>query len=141
MGTKPTNSTPSSTFRLVSKNQENLVKDCLEEFRKKSFNSVVFTSIEISYELPNSIIEEIVSHLPFIDSMEYLEKNLCIVDKRVMVEVMTIIHEIFEDIEMTNSFNSINLTKEPTPSNRILFSSESDYFSTSFDSDSDTLFY
>ena len=89
---------PPKPFRQVSNGQENLVKECLHECRRKSINSVFFTSIDIASGLPDSIIDEIILHFPFIDSINYIENNLSVVDKRVMLEVLQIIYEVFDDI-------------------------------------------
>lgn len=90
--------------------------------------------------MPDSIIEEIISHLPFIDSIDYIEDNLSIVDKRVMNEVMQIIYEVFDDIQMENNSTSLDTNEVSLCPHKIIYSSESDYFSSSSDSEMENLF-
>jgi len=110
-------------FRVVSEEMEVLVKDLLIQYRSESLQSTVFTSLEISSGLPDVIIEEIISHLPFIDSYNHLNQHFPFINKNVKEEILTIISEVFDDIKI-DEILSILLDKES--SEHVLYSSDSD---------------
>ena len=64
----------------------------------------------------------IILHLPFIDSFEYSEEHISIVDHRVMAEVLLIVREVFEYPEL--EYNCLSMVLE-TNNEKLIFTSES----------------
>ena len=117
---------PPVPFRNVDEEMEILVKELLIQFRTASFDSNIFTSLELASGLPDTVIDDILSHLPYINSLKYLEDNILIADLRVMEEVLVIIQEVFEDFEFSPRLCSENSTEV---NDRVVYTSESDYTS------------
>jgi len=93
-------------FRTVSKDMESLVRTLLIKFRNTCFDTTIFNSVEVVSGLCDGTIEEIIQHLPYINTLQYIEDHLTIINDRVAEEVLVIIQECFEDFEFERKFKT-----------------------------------
>ena len=61
---------------------------CFLEYRRTSVDSTIFMSVEVVSGLTDTAINEIVKSLPYINSPEYIENHISIVDSSVQEEVL-----------------------------------------------------
>lgn len=71
----------------------------------------------------DSTIEEIIQHLPYIHSLEYIKDNLTIINDSVAEEVLVIIQECFEDFEFQRDASRICVFNKEE---KFVYSSDSD---------------
>lgn len=73
--------------------------------------------------LTDAAIDEILEHFPYINSLQYIIENICIVDSEVQEEVLKIIQECFEDFEFQQSVSTRN---EDDCCDKYVFTSDSE---------------
>ena len=114
----------------VSDAQRNLVKELLHDYKKALEEQCVtgcFTAKHFVTGISDQTITEILQHLQYISSMDYVIENLPLVTKRDVLEVLYIINDVFDDIDLTSAEESMNTTNNDffrdVPENDLLFGS------------------
>ena len=114
---------PFKNFRKVTKEDEELVRDLLNEYHRSTApaKSILMEPHFIS-GISAEIIDEVISFLPFIDSIEFMINNFSVSDRKLIYEIMVIINNVFDDIPLpkmefedekfANYFNSFSLNDE-----------------------------
>ncbi|XP_057290781.1 bifunctional 3'-5' exonuclease/ATP-dependent helicase WRN-like [Hydractinia symbiolongicarpus] len=87
-------------IREVSEDDKQLVKDMLVEYHETICSKpMLLVPGEVMTGLSKSCINEIVLHLPYINSMEYIQNNLNL-GTDTSKELMLILNDVFHDIEV-----------------------------------------
>lgn len=97
-----------SSSRNVDEEDRKFLGEMLKEIRSKTRPaSSVFGSFDLATELNQEIIEAITSKCQYIFSIDYIMENFPVFNKQVALEILTIINEIFDDIEEWEFFNTM----------------------------------
>ncbi|XP_057312160.1 recQ-like DNA helicase BLM [Hydractinia symbiolongicarpus] len=87
-------------IREVSEDDKQLVKDMLVEYHETICSKpMLLVPGEVMTGLSKSCVNEIVLHLPYINSMEYIQNNLNL-GTDTSKELMLILNDVFHDIEV-----------------------------------------
>ena len=97
-----------SSCRNVSEEDRKFLSEMLMEIKSKTrpVNSV-FGSFDLATELNQEVIDAITSKCQYIFSIDYIMENFPVFNKQVAMEILTIINEIFDDIEEWESLNTM----------------------------------
>ena len=84
----------------MEEDERQLLRELLREIPPKtSPDSSVFGCAELSTELDQEVIDAIAINCQYIFSIDYVMKNFTIFDRQVAKEILTIVDEIFNDID------------------------------------------
>ena len=86
-------------IRDATDEEKEVIRELLIEHHSFSKSVCGITPPEIVSGITESVIDSILLHLPFIDSIDYILQNLPVVSKAVAKEILVIINEVFEDID------------------------------------------
>ena len=86
--------------RTVEEDERQLLRELLKEIQPKtSPASSVFGCAELSTELDQEVIDAIAINCQYIFSIDYVVDNFSIFNRQVAKEILTIVDEIFNDID------------------------------------------
>ena len=86
--------------RTVEEDERQLLRELLKEIQPKtSPASSVFGCAELSTELDQEVIDAIAINCQYIFSIDYVMDNFPIFNRQVAKEILTIVDEIFNDID------------------------------------------
>ena len=97
-----------SSSRIVDEEDRTFLSEMLKDIKSKTGPvSSVFGSAELATELNQEVIDAITSKCQYIFSIDYIMKNFPVFSKQVAMEILTIINEIFDDIDEWEFLNTM----------------------------------
>lgn len=103
----------STVVRKVTEEDEKLVQELLVEYHNRiTPQKPLMVESHFISGINTSIIKEVIPHLPYINSADYVLKNITVAERRLSYEIVVIINDVFDYISMSKeTFEIENLAK------------------------------